>query len=173
MFEQLENRRLLAGIGGGAAYDPYEFGPAEATLENGVLTINNAHSVQINDFDTNNPTYYPPTGTVYLIDKGVPGNTTSIFSGVTLVIVNGTKETDNISVSINDAHNTFDGVFNGGSGSDSITVGNNSGGDMIVHGGRGNDSIWADDTGSGTTTVYGEGGRDTFDWIRGGAVFYQ
>src|SRR5215204_7257247 len=98
MLEQLEDRRLFAGIGGGAAYDPYEFGPAQATLENGVLTINNAHSIQINDFDVDDPAYYPPTGTVYVIDKGVPGTTTTVFSGVTALVVNGTKETDNISV---------------------------------------------------------------------------
>jgi hypothetical protein len=179
MFETLEGRQLLSGsvgTGKGATFDPFAYGAAQASYDASthVLTINNAHDVQISavyKLDANgDPTGPLIEGSIKLLDRGVPGGTTTTFLGVAQIVVNGTKDYDIISASV---AGRVGAKFYGGSGSDSIVVSNNGTGNVLVYGGNANDTIWADNNGKGTTVVYGEGGKDTFHWINGGAVFNQ
>ena len=154
MIESLEPRQLLA------TFDPAQFGPAQPVQEGGTLTINNAHDVQINAVYNDDDTVR--AGEVQLIDRSV--RTSTVFTGIDTLIVNGTRAYDIISGNVDG----IDAIVNGGSGHDAITFSNNGGGDVVLHGGNGNDSIFANNNGAGTLTAFGDRGRDSF---HGNAVF--
>lgn len=75
LIEALEGRQLFA---------------ATAVLNGTVLVIERAHNVQINE---------PVEGTIHLIDHQSGGKTT-VFTGVTDVVLTGTKREDTLSFSI-------------------------------------------------------------------------
>jgi hypothetical protein len=163
MIEQLEERRLFAG-----QFNPYAYGAAVPVQDGGVLTITNAHSIQINAvYDSNENVV---DGAIQFIDKGVRGNKVWYFSSVTLINVTGTKDYDIISGNID---GSVSANFYGGAGNDTLSAFNWGSGDFNVYGGTGNDSIGAGNGGTGTTTVYGQAGRDTFIQNYGGATFIQ
>jgi hypothetical protein len=131
MIEQLESRRLLAA-------------PAVPALSftvspDGVLTINNARNVQIDDYGDRFGTG-TPDGVIVLYDY--TANYGEVIGDdeptVTSIVVNGTKRADRISISLVTAV--------------PITAYGNGGDDQFLVGG----------TGSGTVSLYGERGSDEF-----------
>jgi Ca2+-binding RTX toxin-like protein len=165
MFESVESRRLLSGGGAGKgnAFDPHEYGPAVIVQEGSTLTITNAHSVRVNAV-YEGPEEAPGAvipGEVAVVDFG--GLTTTFYSGITTVVVVGTRDADIITASVEG----FDATFDGGNGGDQISVSNNGSGTVTVFGGKGNDAFASNNNSTGTLTIHGGAGRDTLLGGRG------
>jgi Ca2+-binding RTX toxin-like protein len=163
MFESLEERRLLSGVtqqpaGVGAHFQPKAHGPAKIVQTGAILTINNAHDVDV--IDGLNP------GLVDVFDFG--GKTQTSYAGVTTLIINGTQSGDIITV----GNDMLKITINAGGGGDTIIVADNGTGSTVVYGGAGNDSILVGDPSFNTgTKVFGEAGDDVYSGPPG--VFTQ
>lgn len=173
-FENLESRRLFSAIaaakpdaggagkgggkggGGGGGEDPAVV--IEFIQEGGVLTVNNAASIQINDYVLGSNPADDVIGDIYIYDKS-KNSVEYIFHGVTDLIVNGTSGADNLSASF---YNPLNAQINGQGGDDAISVGNNGPATVNIYGGDGSDSIFCTSAGIGITNVYGGAGRDSF-----------
>ena len=130
MIEHLESRRLLA-----APVVELSF----SVSPEGVLTINDARNVQIDDYGDRFGTG-TPDGVIVLYDY-----TTNIGQvigddepAVTSIVVNGTKKADRISISLVTAV------------------------PITAYGHGGNDEFVVGGSGSGTVSLYGEQGSDEF-----------
>src|SRR5688572_18266653 len=130
MIEQLEGRRLLA-----APVETLSF----SVSPDGVLTINNARNVQIDDYGDRFGTG-TPDGVIVLYDY--TANYGEVIGDdeptVTSIVVNGTKKADRISISLATAV------------------------PITAYGNGGNDEFDVGGSGSGTVSLYGEGGNDEF-----------
>jgi Ca2+-binding RTX toxin-like protein len=165
MFETLEARQLLSGSGAAPQREPHphEYGPAVVVQDGTTLTVGNAHSVKVNAvYETpDDPASPLVPGEVAVVDFG--GGTTTFYSGVTTVVVIGTRHADLISASVEGFDLTVDGL----SGNDQISVSNNGIGNVILFGGSGNDAFASNNNSAGTLTIHGGPGRDTLLGGRG------
>src|SRR5688572_17507703 len=130
MIEQLEGRRLLAAPVAALSF---------SVSPEGVLTINNARNVQIDDYGDRFGTG-TPDGVIVLYDY--TANYGEVIGddepAVTSIVVNGTKSADRISISLVTAV------------------------PITAYGGGGNDQFLVGGSGSGTVSLFGERGSDEF-----------
>jgi hypothetical protein len=156
--ERLETRRLLSAALHAIkpAPDP---GHIAAVQVGGTLTLGNVNSVQIVDDGAGGITVY---------DKSRTGSDplfSTTYSGVTRLVVNGTKGDDNISADLFNVDTTIDA----GRGDDFVTV---SVGDrvtdspqgaanVVIDAGPGRDVFAGNNFGTGSFVFNGNGGRDS------------
>jgi hypothetical protein len=130
MIEQLERRRLMA-----APVATLSF----SVSADGVLTIDNARNVQIDDYGERFGTG-TPDGVIVLFDYTT--NVGQIIGddepAVTAIVVNGTRKDDRISISLVTAV------------------------PITAYGGGGDDQFIVGGTGSGAVSLYGQNGNDEF-----------
>ena len=162
-IERLEGRRLLSVSPIGVARPRPVDTHIVATQSGTTLTLDNANSVQIVDNGG---------GSVTVYDKSRTGSDPLFrqdYSGVSSLVVNGTKRDDNISAALT----TVDATFNGGGGSDGFPVSvvditDDAGNvlvpatsDVVINAGPGADILSGNNFGSGTYVFNGQGGRDS------------
>ena len=154
MLEQLESRCLLSG----GPNAPLEY----FVSEEGVLTINKALNVQIDDHGGRYD-FPTPDGVIVLTDY-----TTGLgyFIGddeptVTAIIVNGSNRDDRFSLSL--VTDVKVDVF-GKAGNDQFIVGGTGNGDMLLDSGAGNDEFLVsnDAMDRPNISIIGGPGKDTF-----------
>ena len=154
MIEQLEGRRLLA-----APVESLNF----SVSPEGVLTINNARNVQIDDYGDRFGTG-TPDGVIVLYDY--TANFGQIIGDdeptVTSIVVNGTKRADRISISLVTAVPI---TAYGNGGDDQFLVGGSGSGTVSLYGERGNDEflVSADGAQNRAINIVGGSGKDVFN----------
>jgi hypothetical protein len=160
--ERLEGRRLLSASPIAAAKPRPVAEHIVASQTGATLTLDNVNSVQIVDNGG---------GSVTVFDKSRTGSDPLFrqdYSGVSSLVVNGTKRDDNISAALT----TVDATFNGGGGSDGFPVSvvditDDAGNvlvpatsDVVINAGPGADILSGNNFGSGTYVFNGQSGRD-------------
>ena len=162
-IESLEARQFLsANPNHAGGFDPGAYGLATFDRQGTTLTVNNAHDVQVNE-------YVP--GQITVIDKSTPGSVTTVFDGITTLVVNGTRGDDIISAGLD----TVSATFHGDRGADMLIISDNGTGSSLIYGDGGNDTIAVSNYNAGTH-AYGGTGRDTFYYYVAsgpGGVFEQ
>jgi Ca2+-binding RTX toxin-like protein len=157
--ERLEARRMLSASPSAAARPVRDPGHVVAVQSGGTLTLGNVNSVQIVDDGAGGVTVY---------DKSRGGSDPAFattYTGVTALVVEGTKGDDNISA---DLFN-LDTTINAGGGDDFLTVSVGDGlndspkgrANVVLYGEAGRDVFAGNNFGTGSFVFNGGGGRDS------------
>ena len=162
-IESLEARQFLsANPNHAGGFDPAAYGPATYVRDGTTLTLNNAHDVQVDEL---------VAGQITVFDKSMSATVTTVFEGITTLVVNGTRGDDIISAGLD----TVNATFHGDRGADFLIISDNGTGSSLIYGDGGNDTIAVSNYNAGTH-AYGGTGRDTFYYYVAtgpGGVFEQ
>ena len=157
LIERIEGRQLLSAS---HPFVPGQFGPVKVVQNGSVLTVNNAHDVQIRE---------PVDGTIVVADQSSPTTVFTTYTNVSSLVVNGTKGGDIIFVTVYTVNTTVNGLHGG----DEIGVTNSNRANIVVNAGPGDDTLAGQNEGPGTIVINGGSGRDTFTKFGTGPVTFN